>query len=339
MRYYFTDNCYFDSDDINVYRNGSIVSITPTQKKILQKLTSQNGEMVSHEELYVYAWNSEPIADYKASISNQFNRNRPSEKGLLIRVPELAEYFSSSKSQIGGGYCISIPRENIRGKERGSTYSREKSYWYTNTDFADIARESVEIDDYRISRLMRNFLKGGRCTWPLLFSNSDNKPVHRDILRKIKESINSDNNAIALTAAGGEGKSTILMQLCADLYNDNHKVYYHAPNKTYELPEISSDAIILIDNPSNSREFKQLLSKLVAEGITVIIALRSNEWSYLSESLYEDTKLDIGADSIMESCNIYSSGLNNKIIIGSKYIDSCFIYNNILSFSRSMFRI
>ena len=59
--------------------------------------------MVSHEELYFAMTQMEPCYEYKTSLSNQFTRNKENEKGLLIRVPEIVDFFESSKSLVGGG--------------------------------------------------------------------------------------------------------------------------------------------------------------------------------------------------------------------------------------------
>lgn len=48
-----------------------------------------------------------------------------------------------------------------------------------------------------------------------------------------------------------------------------------------------------MDNPANTSEFKSFLTRATKEGLTVVIASRSNEWATLKETLFDDTKRSI----------------------------------------------
>ncbi len=107
MKYYFTNNCYWDSEKLLVFRDDSPVDLPSSYTKILAKLLKNNGHFVRHEELYYAMTGVENLyGDWKASLSNKFTRNKASEKGLLIRVPEINPFFEKSKSLTGGGYKI-----------------------------------------------------------------------------------------------------------------------------------------------------------------------------------------------------------------------------------------
>lgn len=94
MKYYFTNNCYWDSEKLLVFRNDSPVDLPSSHTKILTTLLKNNGRFVSHEALYFAITGDEnPYGDWKASLSNKFTRNKASEKGLLIRVPEINPFF------------------------------------------------------------------------------------------------------------------------------------------------------------------------------------------------------------------------------------------------------
>ena len=127
MKYYFTNNCYWDSEMLQVFRNDAPVDLPASHKKILTSLWINNGHFVSHVALYFAMTGEEPNEDWdtawKATLSNKFTRNKPNDKGLLVRVPEIEPFFEKSKSQIGGGYKISVPEENIIDTSHISTNS------------------------------------------------------------------------------------------------------------------------------------------------------------------------------------------------------------------------
>lgn len=296
MKVFFSSDCFWDGDNSCVMRSGKKVKITPSQQKLLQKLISNNGKMVSHEELYFAMTKSEPYGEYKTSLSNQFTRNKENEKGLLIRVPEIADFFESSKSLVGGGYMLNIPSQNIVQEQQQATNNEggiSNKIWYSNNDFINFERQAMSNDSRSKSKLMRSYLQGGRCTWPLIFGTEENSPVRRDVIDEIIDRIENESGVLVLAGAGGEGKTTILMQLCIELYKNNKNVLFHAPTNKYDIPENYAQRIYIVDNPSNSREFKQFLSAAISLGETVIVAVRSNEWNILKESLFEDVRRDI----------------------------------------------
>ena len=306
MKYYLSDNCYWDDEKYNIHRNGVIVKITPNQRKILKYLIRNNGRMVSHEELYSSLNGEEAVGDYKTSLSNLFTRNKSNEKGLLIRVPELVDHFETSKSQIGGGYKITIPQENIieDASKIEITMDPTNESWYSTEALSAFAKENTSIDDEKQSRMMYSYLRGGRCTWPIVFYSHGNNPVKRSITASIKEYIKSNNGAIVLTGAGGEGKSTILMQLCVDLYKEGVNVLYHKATYKYGINTIFSDDVYIIDNPNNSGEFLMFLADAITCGATVVFALRSNEWNILKENIPDETSRGIKEFSIPRIDNI-----------------------------------
>lgn len=269
MKVYFSNDCFWDGDNSCVIRLGKKVKITPSQQKLLKKLISNNGKMVSHEELYFAMTQSEPYGEYKTSLGNQFTRNKENEKGLLIRVPEIADFFESSKSLVGGGYMLNIPLQNIVEEQQQVPTSEgnlTSKIWYSNADFVNFERQAVTNDLRSRSKLMRSYLQGGRCTWPLVFGENDNSPVRRDIINELIENIETESGVLVLAGAGGEGKTTLLMQLCIELYKSNHNVLFHAPTNKYDIPDNYAHRIYIVDNPSNSKEFKQFLSAAISLG-------------------------------------------------------------------------
>lgn len=297
MKAFFSDNCYWDDKTKSVFRDNGKIIITPSQCKLLAKLIKCNGQMVSHEELYYEMTNYKPTGDYKTSLSNQFTRNKINEKGLLIRVPEINAYFESSKSIVGGGYMLKLPKQNCidENKEVCSQKSLIETIWYTNENIEVWRRQGNSNDSYRIKKLMKTYLQGGQCTWPILFTTNNNGPVRRDILDDIKKYIENENGAIALLGAGGEGKSTVLMQIFVEFYADNKQVFFHAPTFKFDFPNLldGDSKYFIIDNPPNSKDFKQFLSNAISMGHMVIVGARSNEWNILKDNLFDDVKRSI----------------------------------------------
>lgn len=296
MKYYFTDNCYWDSELKEVIRNEIAVHLPSSHKKLLECLLNSNRHFVSHETLYfVMTGDENPYGDWKASLSNKFTRNKVSEKGLLVRVPEIEPLFEKSKSQIGGGYKISVPDENIVDiiVDHASLWEEYRDIWHSRKYWESQQKKARAFDQDWLSKKTKLYLQGEQCSWPLVFASSQYTPVKRDVVNELIDAIENEIGAIVLTGAGGEGKTTVLMQLCAELYSAGKNVLYHAPTHKYEIPDNVIDGIFLVDNPANTSEFKSFLTRATKEGLTVVIASRSNEWATLKETLFDDTRRSI----------------------------------------------
>lgn len=296
MKYYFTNNCYWDSEKLLVFRNDSLVDLPSSHTKILTTLLKNNGRFVSHEALYFAITGDEnPYGDWKASLSNKFTRNKASEKGLLIRVPEINPFFEKSKSQTGGGYKISVPEESIVDTTAALTNSWDeyRDIWHSKKYWESQQKKARASDQEWLSKKTKLYLQGEPCSWPLVFASSQYTPVKRDVVNELIDAIENEIGAIVLTGAGGEGKTTVLMQLCAELYSAGKNVLYHAPTHKYEIPDNVIDGIFLVDNPANTSEFKSFLTRATKEGLTVVIASRSNEWVTLKKTLFDDTRRSI----------------------------------------------
>ena len=302
MKYYFTNNCYWDSEMLQVFRNDAPVDLPASHKKILTSLLKNNGHFVSHVALYFAMTGEEPNEDWdtswKATLSNKFTRNKPNDKGLLVRVPEIEPFFEKSKSQIGGGYKISVPEENIIDTSHISTNSWDeyRDIWHSMNYWESQQKKARASDQDWLSKKAKLYLQGEQCSWPLIFASSQYAPVKRDVVNELIDAIENEIGAIVLTGAGGEGKTTVLMQLCAELYIAGKTVLYHCDSSNfpkYDYPENVIDAIFLVDAPSSTREFHNFLTKVIKEGHTVVIASRSNEWATLEKALLDDTRRSI----------------------------------------------
>ncbi|MCM1120380.1 MAG: metallophosphoesterase, partial [bacterium] len=156
------------------------------------------------------------------------------------------------------------------------TIIKENGCWLLN-DYI-LARSKIDVKDIHI----HNFLYGGCCQWNIAFSN---RIVLRDIVDELyKDAIKG--GIYALVGPGGEGKSTILMQLCAKLVLEEIPVYYYRGYGTLMLPyTISDKAVFVIDNPHDSMQFRRFLDSVIENGQTLILGARQNEWNLLKMSL------------------------------------------------------
>ncbi|MBP3569680.1 MAG: hypothetical protein J6K04_11010 [Lachnospiraceae bacterium] len=296
MKYYFANNCYWDSEKMQMIRNDVPIDLPSSHTKILTTLLKNNGHFVSHEALYfAVTGEGNPYGDWKASLSNKFTRNKSSEKGLLVRVPEVEMFFEKSKSQIGGGYKLSVPKENIIDTTdvHINLWDDYRDVWHSKTYWESQQKKARVYEKDWLVRKIKLYLQGEQCSWPLVFAPSQYAPVKRDVINELIDEIENEIGAIVLTGAGGEGKTTILMQLCAELYNAGKSVFYHAPTHKYDIPDNVIDGIFLVDNPANTKEFKSFLTRATKEGLTVVIASRSNEWATLRETLFDDTRRSV----------------------------------------------
>ena len=237
-------------------------------------------------------YNHDP--NYKIRVAERISRNKKNQLGIQQRIPEIDEAILSHGRDGDGWYMVSIPAENIFDDAPQTvdfeTYSK---IWHSKNYFDTMTKNAKISDPERLARKFRRYLQGETCIWELLFSTSSTSPVRRDVVDKLKEHIKEEAGAVVLTGAGGEGKTTILMQLCAELYREGVTVLYHAPTYKFDIPKNLRDCVFIVDNPSGSHEFKEFLSLAVKEGFTVVMASRSNEWNVLKKSLYDDVRRSI----------------------------------------------
>ena len=216
MKYYFSNNCYWDSELLKVFRDDVAVKLPDSQTKLLKKLLEENGKFVSHEVLYFAMTGAHPCGgDWKADLSNKFTRKKENDKGLLIRVPEIGDFFENSKSQIGGGYKITVPADNILGaaKDDVSVWNEYENIWHSNKYWETQQKKARFSEKAWLAKKTRQYLQGEQCIWQLVFASSQYAPVKRAIVGSIIDEIENEPGVIVLTGAGGEGKTTILMQL------------------------------------------------------------------------------------------------------------------------------
>ncbi|PYG87752.1 trypsin [Ruminiclostridium sufflavum DSM 19573] len=170
---------------------------------------------------------------------------------------------------------------------REDTHTKPSVYkWEEIND--DFFRNHGRYDDEKL----QGFLKGESCTWGLIANNCT---VKREVTERVV-SIIGGKRLIGILGAGGEGKSTILMQICKELNNKGYTVYWNTEqitrtfNKLELLPTVDS-VVLAIDDASGDAEFEKFALQAVGKGYRIIFAARENEWN-VERVKAETAKLD-----------------------------------------------
>ena len=205
--------------------------------------------------------------------------------------------------------------------------NKDDSCWMLNN--AILERSKIEIKDSHV----RNFLWGSRCEWNLAFSN-------RIVLREIVDELYDyaiDGGTYALVGPGGEGKTTILMQLCSKLIVDKIPIFYYRGHGKLKFPShIPDKAVFIMDNPPSSMKFRHFLELMIENGQTLILGARQNEWNLLKKSLMipDRTVLEIPIQklTVKESWYFAECMIDNlKCTMSKKGMKDLF-YNNSYGF-------
>ncbi len=126
---------------------------------------------------------------------------------------------------------------------------------------------------------IKKYYNGAPARWSLIKEYT----FKRDILQGVATCIQK-NNIILITGAGGEGKSTLLMQLGIMLYEEKHDVFFidEQDNNICEIFKSikNNPTVLIIDNVSNFEQiygFLQLAN--LHTKVKVILSSRTNEWN------------------------------------------------------------
>lgn len=123
-----------------------------------------------------------------------------------------------------------------------------------------------------------DYILGASCKWSII---ANDKTVPRTIVSEIINNTNS-YTVQALLGAGGEGKTTILMQVAYNLYKNGWIVYYHI-GKKINLPDEEifdvNKTIFIVDDIVSISGFDVFLSQIVDNEYKMLFSSRSNEWA------------------------------------------------------------
>ncbi|MCH5279019.1 MAG: metallophosphoesterase, partial [Christensenellaceae bacterium] len=220
--------------------------------------TDENDEYSDFGMIW-HIWNEET-----GRVDLKFMRWDPDDQGEL--QPDGEDFYNFR-------YAL---QASTGGKSQAST-GTTNTCWLSNSDLLRSKSSSVKPNH------IQGFLLGGRCGWNLAFS--DKIIVERNIVDTLYQyAVNGGVHA--LTGPGGEGKSTVLMQMCAKLVKSGVSVFYYRGYGRLDLPEeVPENSVFVLDNPPDRPDFKQFLDTVIGYGYTLILGARENEWNLLKKSL------------------------------------------------------
>lgn len=151
--------------------------------------------------------------------------------------------------------------------------------WLSNEELME--RGSRPVTEWHI----KNFLLGYRSNcnlWGLTFSD---RIVHREIAENLYNLV-LRGGIYALTGSGGEGKSTVLMQLCVKLVTHQIPAFYYRGHSAPRLPKAFLEhSVFVLDSPPDTPAFKKFLDDAIDRACTLILGVRENEWNLMKRSL------------------------------------------------------
>ncbi|TAH66735.1 MAG: hypothetical protein EWM47_09815 [Anaerolineaceae bacterium] len=148
---------------------------------------------------------------------------------------------------------------------------------WTVYDTSGISKlEAQYIDD----DMIREYYNGLPCQLGYVLAG---KTVERETVNRIMDEEISGHNSIshiAILDAGGEGKTTALMQLVVKLIQSGKRVFFgqDAPELHIEDLKFQDNDIIVIDNANHVKNIYDFLKLATRKRVRVIFAARANEW-------------------------------------------------------------
>lgn len=168
-----------------------------------------------------------------------------------------------------------FPEQKIQPRN-DHQYKDYKNRWtiYEKADIDMLKAEYIDDD------MVMEYYNGLPCRMGYILTG---KTVERETVRQImNEEILGHNSKshIAILDAGGEGKTTALMQLVIKLVESGKRVYYtqDAPELHIEYEKFYDNDIIVVDNANHVKNIYDFLSIATSKGVRVIFAARANEW-------------------------------------------------------------
>ena len=172
-------------------------------------------------------------------------------------------------------------------------------HWDDTNKIRKSSERKLNIADVRRFLLGRN---SGMMYWNLIASG---QIVRREIVDSLLDCTN-EPGIYVLTGAGGEGKTTALMQLGSELVKKEKSVFFCNGRKPLPFPDssmIEQGSVFLLDNALGYSPFVRLLEQIQElvndKDVSFIMAARENEWNVMERNTTDYSS--------------YFSGLVNKI--------------------------
>jgi hypothetical protein len=168
--------------------------------------------------------------------------------------------------------------------------SNVKSSDYTKSSFIEIDRQFLQTQVPPSEEACRGYYKGRPASWGIV---RDGFAARRKITGVVLDCLMEDDfRSVILTGAGGEGKSTILMQLALLLQEKGLRVFYSSGCSDAEPVSIIENnhepVALLIDNANELKELAAILraASRHAYPVKIVLASRRNEW--INSSVYKN---------------------------------------------------
>ena len=159
-----------------------------------------------------------------------------------------------------------------------------KHHWDDTEKISKLSEKELRIADVRKFLLGRN---SGLTYWNLIASG---QIVRREIVDSLLD-CTDEPGIYVLTGAGGEGKTTALMQLGSELVKKGKSVFFCNGRKPLPLPDpsmIEQGSVFLLDNALGYRSFIHMLEKIQElvndKDVSFIMAARENEWNVMERN-------------------------------------------------------
>lgn len=181
-----------------------------------------------------------------------------------------------------------LKKSNVNEDKIQNNFLDEIKGWsYVNEDFFSNSEKIVLSDDTYLK-----FFDGAISNWNREFLKK--LPIRDGTNLAIKVLIENFSNSIStfilLTGAGGEGKSTGIMQCVLELYEKNWHIYYHTGSNDFSLEYLKNvvknkPLIIVSDNAHNLiKNVKEIIDWANKEKVNInfLLASRQSDWNSAS---------------------------------------------------------
>jgi Flp pilus assembly protein TadD/Mrp family chromosome partitioning ATPase len=163
----------------------------------------------------------------------------------------------------------------------------------------------------------QRYYQGHSVSWPLIKAGYT---VRRAVVAKVLAKLPDEGlGAFLLTAAGGEGKSTVLMQLALELADQGYNTFHCAEPEPREVlawfrkQSRNGKLAVLIDNADLLPNLKQILRQVENKRYDVtciILAARGNEW----RNVYRTNPQDLQSFPVGRLTKTEARGIAQKLL-------------------------
>jgi hypothetical protein len=311
-----------------------------TARKFLQRIFEQNTILIAGYGL------SDPVIRWTQEIlNNEWNlepdwyilKPEPEKTGSEImdqefdeKAPRLITYaFESNAGDKDQAHTDGITKWFINLGEKLNLHVNPDPDQTSDSEFPE---DWTLINDRFLNSLPKvttdqrqKYYRGEPATWGLV---NQGFTVHRDVTDKILKLLEPDRDSfesVLLKGGGGEGKSTILMQVALCLKDNGYKVFYayegiadpfEILKKNKGMLALIIDQADLIKNPVSLIRF----AKNRRHAIKILLGARSNEWNQADSG-----KGDI--DRILKSITVSKITQKEASLISEQIIASSTVQN------------